>query len=427
MSIEIKMPMLSPTMTQGVIAHWLVAAGDVVAVGDIIVEVETDKVTIEVEANDDGVVSEICAQVGEEVPVDQIIIKLAAPGTAIEKVSADLEIEKITEASEPDRKTISVVKAANTETVPFSAIDTEQLNISPLAKRMAMQQQIDINKLVGSGSKGKIMKRDVELLMGVDLSKPAPIARHASVAAVENPALDYDVLPAFTRKKNSGMRTVVAERLMQSSRDIPHFYMSVDCQIDTLLAMRKQLNERSINLESSSAYKISVNDFVIKSVAVAMKIVPEANCMWDGDSVIYFDQVDVSVAVAVDDGLITPVVKSACSLGLASISNIAKELVIGAREGQLKPADYQGGTFTISNLGMFGIDNFTSIINPPQNGILSVGAGQKKPVVVDGELSITTVMTVTLAMDHRCVDGAIGARFIKAFKEIIEDPISLML
>ena len=186
--------------------------------------------------------------------------------------------------------------------------------------------------------------------------------------------------------------------------------------------MRKQLNERK-----NATYKISVNDFVIKAVAAAMKIVPEANCMWDGDSVIYFDQVDVSVAVAVNDGLITPVIKNADSIGLATISNVAKELVTGARDGKLKPANYQGGTFTISNLGMFGIDNFTSIINPPQNGILSVGAGQPKPVVVNGELSIATAMSVTLAMDHRCVDGAIGASFIKAFKEVIEDPISIIL
>jgi pyruvate dehydrogenase E2 component (dihydrolipoamide acetyltransferase) len=285
---------------------------------------------------------------------------------------------------------------------------------------MAEQQHIDANKIIGSGAKGKIVKRDIELSMGVDLSKPVEIA--SSPVLIEKIEINYDTLPTFTRKKNSGMRTVVAERLTESSRDIPHFYMTVDCQIDTLLAMRKQLNDRK-----SAFYKISVNDFVIKAVAAAMKLVPEANCMWDGDSVIYFDQVDVSVAVAVDDGLITPVVKNACSNGLATISNKAKELVIGAREGKLKPSDYQGGTFTISNLGMFGIDNFTSIINPPQNGILSVGAGQQKPIVVDGELSIATVMSVTLAMDHRCVDGAIGARFIKAFKETIEDPISIIL
>ncbi len=432
MSIEIKMPMLSPTMTKGVIANWLVEVGDSVVVGDLIVEVETDKVTIEVEANEDGVISELCAKTGDEIPVDDVIVRLAAPGTAITKVEKsepqsnnDVPMTASADASNgADAEIAEVRPSAQTKQIAASSEDSlpvanGPLNMSPLARRMAEQQHIDANKITGSGAKGKIVKRDIELAIGVDLSKPVQVASTALPTQVE---INYDTLPAFTRKKNSGMRSVVAQRLTESSRDIPHFYMTVDCQIDTLLAMRKQLNERK-----NADYKISVNDFVIKAVAAAMKIVPEANCMWDGDSVIYFDQVDVSVAVAVDDGLITPVVKKACSNGLAFISNNAKELVIGAREGRLKPADYQGGTFTISNLGMFGIDNFTSIINPPQNGILSVGAGQPKPVVVNGELSIATVMSVTLAMDHRCVDGAIGARFIKAFKEIIEDPISIIL
>lgn len=420
MSIEIKMPMLSPTMTKGIIANWLVEVGESVVAGDIIVEVETDKVTIEVEANEDGVVSDLLAQIGDEVPVDEVIAKFAAPGTAISKAEKSAEPQVVTQPKEaaPTAPAESAVEVAPISAESSSA-DNGALNMSPLARRMAEQQHLDANKITGSGAKGKIVKRDIELLMGVDLSKPAQTTVAALPASVE---IDYDLLPEFTRKKNSGMRTVVANRLTESSRDIPHFYMTVDCQIDSLLAMRKQLNERK-----NASYKISVNDFVIKAVATAMKSVPEANCMWDGDSVIYFDQVDVSVAVAVDDGLITPVVKNAGNSGLATISNIAKDLVTGARDGKLKPADYQGGTFTISNLGMFGIDNFTSIINPPQNGILSVGAGQQKPVVVDGELSIATVMSVTLAMDHRCVDGAIGARFIKAFKEIIEDPISIIL
>lgn len=431
MSIEIKMPMLSPTMTKGIIANWLVEVGDNVTAGDIIVEVETDKVTIEVEANDDGVIGELFAQIGDEVPVQNVIATLKAPGTVIEKSEKPVsESDAIVETNIATpaiiEATSSLVDSSPADSFPSGSLpssflpsDNGALNMSPLARRMAEQQHIDANKIIGSGAKGKIVKRDIELSMGVDLSKPAEVASPMLIEKIE---INYDTLPTFTRKKNSGMRTVVAERLTESSRDIPHFYMTVDCQIDTLLAMRKQLNDRK-----SAFYKISVNDFVIKAVAAAMKLVPEANCMWDGDSVIYFDQVDVSVAVAVDDGLITPVVKNACSNGLATISNKAKELVIGAREGKLKPADYQGGTFTISNLGMFGIDNFTSIINPPQNGILSVGAGQQKPIVVEGELSIATVMSVTLAMDHRCVDGAIGARFIKAFKETIEDPISIIL
>lgn len=419
MSIEIKMPMLSPTMTKGIIANWLVEVGDNVVAGDIIVEVETDKVTIEVEANEDGVVSDLLAQLGDEVPVDAVIVKFAAPGASIAKAEKAAPSEAIAQHKEEAAPVAPLESVVETSPANSSLADNGALNMSPLARRMAEQQHLDAKKIIGSGAKGKIVKRDIELSMGVDLSKTVQTAAAALPANVE---IDYDLLPAFTRKKNSGMRSVVAQRLTESSRDIPHFYMTVDCQIDTLLAMRKQLNERK-----NATYKISVNDFVIKAVAAAMKIVPEANCMWDGDSVIYFDQVDVSVAVAVNDGLITPVIKNADSIGLATISNVAKELVTGARDGKLKPANYQGGTFTISNLGMFGIDNFTSIINPPQNGILSVGAGQPKPVVVNGELSIATAMSVTLAMDHRCVDGAIGASFIKAFKEVIEDPISIIL
>lgn len=421
MSIEMNMPMLSPTMTMGVIANWLVEVGDEVAAGDIIVEVETDKVTIEVEATSDGVICDLCAQIGDEVPVGDVIVKLSAPGSTVERISKSEKPVNSNEISINSniKEADQLPEATNSSLSSSVSNINSPVNISPLAKRMAQQQNIDTNTVTGSGVKGKIVKRDIELLMGVDLNKVVQIA--ANQPSVTND-IDYNLLPTFIRKKNSGMRSVVAQRLTESSRDIPDFFMTVDCKIDSLLAMRKQLNERK-----NASYKISVNDFVIKAAAAAMKVVPEANCMWDNDSVIYFDQVDISVAVAVDDGLITPVVKSADSIGLASISNVAKQLVTGAREGKLKPADYQGGTFTISNLGMFGIDNFTSIINPPQNGILSVGAGQQKPVVVDGELSIATVMSVTLAMDHRCVDGAVGARFIKAFKEIIEDPISIIL
>lgn len=424
MSIEIKMPMLSPTMTAGVIANWLVEVGDNVTAGDIIVEVETDKVTIEVEATADGVISELCANAGDEVPVDEVIVKLAEPGSAVTtKKDKDIQTSKPIAEVKPALEQQStnmppVMEATQHDSISVDTDSNHGLNMSPLARRMAMQQHVNASEIKGSGAKGKIVKRDIELAMGIDLSKSQKVAPIAS-KSVE---INYDTLPPFTRKKNSGMRNVVAERLTQSSRDIPHFYMSVDCQIDELLALRKQLNERG-----NATYKLSVNDFVIKAVASALKQTPEANCMWDNDSVIYFDQIDIAVAVAVDDGLITPVIKKACNAGLASISNQAKALVTGAREGKLKPADYQGGTFTISNLGMFGIDNFTSIINPPQNGILSVGVGKKKPIVVDNEIQIATVMTVTLAMDHRCVDGAIGARFISAFKEIIEDPISFIL
>lgn len=424
MSFEIKMPMLSPTMTKGLIANWLVKVGENVSVGDLLVEVETDKVTVEVEADIDGVVSEICAQVGDEVPVDEIIIKLAAVGTSI-SLEADANDKEVVESDviEPvknDEVTQTEAVSSVTQTPDaMPIVNNDQLTMSPLARRMASQENIDAKSLIGTGPKGRIMKKDIETALGGTKVIEKPLI---TAPVVSNTVIDYDVLPPFERVKNTGMRNVVASRLTESSRDIPHFYMSVDCELDKLLELRSELNQRK-----DANYKISVNDFVIKAVASAMKRVPEANCMWDGDSVINFKQVDISIAVAVEDGLITPVIKKACSLGLEAISNTAKALVTAARDNKLKPADYQGGTFTLSNLGMFGIDNFTSIINPPQNGILSIGAGKKCPVVKNGELAIATVMTVTLAMDHRCVDGAIGARFIKAFQEAIEDPVLLML
>ena len=441
MSIEIKMPTLSPTMTKGLIARWLVAVGDIVNEGDIIVEVETDKVTIEVEAEAAGVVSEICAEEGSEVPVDQVIIKMAEVGTKIstttdKKTSSEISSNETANDESASEDAVIVSASAsfnvNTETGLSEQKVTidENINLSPLARRMAEQENIDITQLKGTGAKGKIVKRDIEKLMGFDESqvKMALIGNQESNTVAQIPmspaaiVIDYDTLPAYSEIKNSGMRNVVAARLTESSRDIPHFYMTVDCEIDALLSLRKQLNNRE-----NADYKISVNDFVIKAVASAMKKVPDANCMWAGASVLQFKQVDISIAVAVKDGLITPVVRNVNGKGLADISNDAKTLVGAARDGKLKPADYQGGTFTISNLGMFGIKEFTSIINPPQNGILSVGMGEQRAVVKDGELAIATVMSVTLAMDHRCVDGAIGARFIQAFKAVIEDPISLIL
>lgn len=422
MTIEIKMPTLSPTMTKGLVARWLVAIGDDINEGDILAEIETDKVTIEIEAEVSGVVSEICATEGSEVPVDDIIIKLAAVGTKITSLTPSKAIAIDMSDAEPVALTPTTAPLIEKTTID------EAINVSPLARRMAEQENLNIAGIEGSGAKGKIVKRDIEKLMGFNENQvKTSLTGHTqatvittSVAPIQE--IDYDTLPSFQEIKNTGMRNIVAARLTESSRDIPHFYMTVDCEIDALLKLRKELNTRdNIN------YKISVNDFVIKAIASAMKTVPEANCMWAGDRVLRFEQVDISVAVSIKDGLITPVVRHVNALGLAEISNQMKQLINAAHEGKLAPADYQGGTFTVSNLGMFGIKEFTSIINPPQSGILSVGMGEQRPVIKNGELAIATVMSVTLAMDHRCVDGVIGARFIQAFKQVIEDPISLML
>ncbi|MCJ8274120.1 MAG: 2-oxo acid dehydrogenase subunit E2 [Psychrosphaera sp.] len=406
MSIEIKMPTLSPTMTKGVISSWLVNVGDNVSAGDVIAEIETDKVLVEIEAQSAGVVAQINAPEGAEVPVDDVIMVLGAEGETVDKppVKATPIVEVATAEAPTSVETIPIktqpVKTESIKGIPSQATD---ISMSPLARRMAAQENINLESLKGSGSKGRIMKRDVEQLLGTSVEKALSQATTAAVAAEPEIVIDYDNLPEYTSVKNSGMRSTVASRLTQSSRDIPHFYMTVDCQIDELMAMRKQLNERK-----NADYKISVNDFVIKAVATAMKQVPEANCMWAGDKVISFNQVDIAIAVAVKDGLITPVVKNASGKGLADIANQSKALALAAREGKLQPAQYQGGTFTISNLGMFGIKEFTSIINPPQNGILSVGVGEQRPVVKDGELAIATVMTILpdclrLLVTKRCL------------------------
>jgi len=409
MSIEITMPALSPTMTKGLIASWSVSIGDTIKSGDIIFEVETDKVTMEVEATHSGVVEKIIVDAGNEADVDTAIMKLAPEGTDIKPIKTNNDAANNIE---------SIKKIDDT---PLPEVNAKDVHLTPLARRMVAQGDINISNLRGTGAKGRIVKQDIEKLIGIN--QITTDINHSPDTKVNiKPEIDYSSLPKHTKTINSGMRNVVAQRLTQSSRDIPHFYMSVDCEIDTLLSLRTDLNSRD-----GADYKISVNDFVIKAVAHAMKKVPQANCMWDGDSILGFEQVDISIAVAVEDGLITPVLKNVSGQGLAEISNTTKSLVNKARGGELKPADYQGGTFTISNLGMFGIKDFTSIINPPQNGILSVGVGEQRAVVKNGELAIATVMTVTLAMDHRCVDGAIGAKFIKAFKNVIQDPISLML
>ena len=408
MTTEILLPMLSPTMTKGNLAKWLVGPGDEVKAGDVIAEVETDKVTVEIEAQADGYVAEIRQPEGtDDIPVDSVIAVLSdEPVAAAAPAPAVAEATPVAVTAEPEPVVV--------EAEPI-VIGTD-VDISPLARRIAQIGNLDLSGVKGSGAKGRIVKRDVEKALGLgERIQPAPSAPAAPME------INTDNLPEHEEIKLSGMRNVIASRLTESSRDIPHFYMTVDCHIDQLLAVRKQLNEQL------TEGKISVNDMLVKAVAVAFSQVPKANMLWAGDKLLKFSQSDIAIAVAIDDGLITPVIKDATNKGLSAISNQAKAMVEKARKGQLAPQDYQGGTFTISNLGMYGIKEFTSIINPPHNGILSVGAAEKRPVVVDDELKIATVMSLTLAMDHRAVDGATGAELLQAIRGIIEQPFKLML
>ena len=420
MPIEILMPALSPTMIEGNLAKWHKQEGDTVAAGDIIAEIETDKATMEVEAVDEGVLGRIMVAEGAEgVAVNTIIALMLEEGedaAALDdvEISAPPPPAPTAQAEEP-----APIPAAAPAPAPSAAGD--RVFASPLARRMAKQANIDVAAIKGSGPHGRVVKSDIE----------AALAGGASVVAaapVEAPArvLEELGMPAYTEVPHTTMRKVIARRLTESKREAPHFYLTVDCEIDRLLEVRKELNGRS-PAEGPEAYKISVNDFVIRAAALALRKVPAANASWTDTAIRLYQAADISVAVAVPDGLITPVVRGADGKGLAEISRQMKDLAGRAREGKLAPEEYQGGTFSISNLGMFGIKEFAAVINPPQGAILAVGMGEQRPLVRDGALAVATVMSCTLSIDHRVVDGATGAQFMAAFKALIEDPLTMLL
>ena len=399
MPIQILMPALSPTMTEGTLAKWLKGEGDSVESGDILAEIETDKATMEVEAVDEGVLGKIMIAEGSEgVPVNTVIAVLLEEGE--------------------DASALDGMDAAP------AASTGERIFASPLARRMADQAGLDLTGVGGSGPNGRIVKRDIEAALSGAVPTPGPTAAPAA-AAVPAARPAPQPVGAYTEVPNTTMRKVIAQRLSEAKRDIPHFYLSVDCEIDALLAMRQDLNARSP--EGEAAYKLSVNDFVVRAVALALRQVPTANATWTKNAVLLYTAVDVAVAVATPGGLITPVLRDADNKGLAAISNEVRDLAARARDGKLVPEEYQGGGFTISNLGMYGVKDFSAIINPPQSCILAVGAGEQRPVVRDGALAIATVMTCTLSVDHRSVDGAIGAEFMAAFKRLIEEPLTMLL
>lgn len=433
MAVQILMPALSPTMTEGKLAKWLKAEGDSVAAGDIIAEIETDKATMEFEAVDEGVLGKILVPEGTEgVAVNTPIGVLLEEGEDASALSAAPAPAPASPASAPAPAPSAPVSSVPAQ-APSAPAGGERLRSSPLARRLAQEAGIDLASLSGSGPRGRIIKADVEKAKASP--RPAVAASASAPAAVQKPAAPAPVaavaapkhqpLPdqPTTAHPNSSMRKVIAKRLLESKQSVPHFYLTIDCRLDALLALRAELNGRA-----GADYKLSVNDFIVKAVALALRKVPEANAMWTDEAILTFDNVDVSVAVATDGGLITPILRKADQKGLATLSNEMKDLAKKARDGKLKPEEFQGGGFTISNLGMFGIREFAAIINPPQSCILAVGAGEKRPVVnQDGALAVATMMTCTLSVDHRSVDGAVGARFLAAFKPLIEDPLQLML
>ena len=432
MPIQILMPALSPTMEEGNLAKWCVKEGDTVASGDVIAEIETDKATMEVEAVDEGTIGKILVPAGTEgVKVNELIALLLEEGEDASALDGALSAPVTTHATTSEAPQASAPVAAPTPLAgPAPKSDAgDRIFSSPLARRIAEQKGLSLGDIQGSGPRGRIVKRDVEAATAAptktktDTAKEsAPAQAPASSKTITQDDPIFKLLPEFEAVPNSNMRKTIAKRLTESARDIPHFNLQVDVEVDKLLELRKELNSRE-----GADYKISVNDFIVKATSLALKRVPDCNVAFTDNAILKFKRVDMAIAVAVDGGLITPIIKDAASKGLATLSNEAKDLASRARDGKLAPEEYQGGTFTISNLGMFGIKSFNSIINPPQGGILSVGAGEQRPVVKNGALAIATVVTLTLAVDHRCIDGATGAAFIKELKSLIEDPISLML
>ncbi len=442
MPTEILMPALSPTMEEGTLAKWLVKEGDEVSSGDLLAEIETDKATMEFEAVDEGTIGKLLIEEGTEgVKVNTPIAVLLEEGESAEDIGTERASGSDKLASQ-DKAEADGEKAAGTPApdagqapdTPAPAAPTddkgERIFASPLARRIAAQKGLDLTQIKGSGPHGRIVKADVEgAEPGAAPAKPEGKAAPAPVPAAAPAGASADAVAAmyegrdYEEVKLDGMRKTIAARLTEAKQTIPHFYLRRDIRLDALLKFRGQLNAQ---LESRGV-KLSVNDFIIKACALALQAVPDANAVWAGDRILKLKPSDVAVAVAIEGGLFTPVLKDAEMKSLSALSAEMKDLASRARDRKLAPQEYQGGSFAISNLGMFGIDNFDAVINPPHGGILAVGAGVKKPVVGgDGELAVATVMSVTLSVDHRVIDGALGAQLLEQIVQNLENPMVML-
>ncbi|SLN44636.1 Dihydrolipoyllysine-residue acetyltransferase component of pyruvate dehydrogenase complex [Falsiruegeria litorea R37] len=437
MPTEILMPALSPTMEEGTLAKWLVKEGDTVSSGDLLAEIETDKATMEFEAVDEGTIGKILIPEGTEaVKVNTPIAVLLEEGESADDIGTSVAAAPAAAAG--NEATPAVVEAPAPAATPAPAApakaDGGRIFASPLARRIAAQKGLDLAQITGSGPHGRIVKADVESATATTpasapaaASAPAPAATAPAAAPATGPSADMVARMYEGREyeevKLDGMRKTIAARLSEAKQTIPHFYLRRDIQLDALLKFRSQLNKQ---LEGRGV-KLSVNDFIIKAVANALQQVPECNAVWAGDRVLQLKPSDVAVAVAIEGGLFTPVLQDADTKSLSALSTEMKDLAARARDRKLAPHEYQGGTFAVSNLGMFGIDNFDAIVNPPHAGILAVGTGVKKPVVgADGELTVATVMSVTMSVDHRVIDGALGANLLKAIVENLENPMMML-
>lgn len=427
MPIELKMPALSPTMEEGTLAKWLVKEGDSVSSGDLLAEIETDKATMEFEAVDEGVITKLLVAEGTDgVKVGTVIAMIAgedddaAPAPKAAPAAPKAEAA----APPPPPPPAAAPVAAAPTPAPVASSTDERVKASPLARRIAAERSVDLSQLSGTGPNGRIVKHDVEAAMGGAPAAPAAASAAPQASAAPKPAtvaaIETDIPHEVVKLSN--MRKTIARRLTESKQQVPHIYLTVDVRLDALLKLRSELNA---SLESRGV-KLSVNDMLVKALALSLIQVPKCNVSFAGDTMLQYSRADISVAVSVPTGLITPIVKGADGKALSAISTEIGELAGRAKEGKLQPHEYQGGTASISNMGMMGIKQFDAVINPPQGMILAIGAGEKRPYIVDDSLAIATVMSATGSFDHRAIDGADGAELMKVFKELVEKPLGLV-
>ncbi|MXP42781.1 pyruvate dehydrogenase complex dihydrolipoamide acetyltransferase [Altererythrobacter soli] len=437
MPIAIKMPALSPTMEEGTLARWLVKVGDKVSSGDIMAEIETDKATMEFEAVDEGVIASIAVDEGTEgVKVGTVIATLAEEGEDLDEAKAAATPDPVraepvgseagaqaqpppATSAAPEEESRPSTSSGRTEKGTAPAPSGDRVIASPLAKRIAADKGIDLSTVTGSGPNGRIVKADVESAAPTSV-RPEPVEGRAAPAPAPVAAQDFGI--PHEVEKLSGMRKTIARRLTESKQQIPHIYLTVDVRLDALLKLRAEINDAL----ASQGVKVSVNDMLIKALAKSLLAVPSCNVQFAGDTLLKFSRADISVAVSIEGGLITPIVVDAGSKPISAIATEMKDLAARAREGKLQPQEYQGGTASLSNMGMYGIKQFDAVINPPQAMILAIGAGEKRPHVIDGALSVATIMSATGSFDHRAIDGADGAALMKAFKELCEKPLGLV-
>jgi pyruvate dehydrogenase E2 component (dihydrolipoamide acetyltransferase) len=451
MPVNILMPALSPTMEKGNLAKWLKKEGDAIKSGDIIAEIETDKATMEVEAVDEGILAKILVPDGTaDVAVNEVIGVIAAEGEDAKSVSAPAKADapkaEAAMAEAPKSEAPKADVAPKAATAPATAAEPapagasgERPFASPLARRLAKEAGLDLARVQGSGPHGRIVEKDIEAAKVGGGAKAAPASAPAAAPAPKPAAAplaagmsDETIKKLFAPDSyeeipHDGMRKTIARRLLESKQTIPHFYLTIDCELDALLKLRAELNAAAPEKDGKPAYKLSVNDMVIKAMALSLRAVPDANVSWTENTMLKHKHADVGVAVSIPGGLITPVIRDACHKSLSQISNEMKDLAARAKNRKLKPEEYQGGTTAVSNLGMFGVKDFAAIVNPPHATILAVGAGEQRAVVKGGQLAVATVMSVTLSTDHRAVDGALGAELLAAFKGYIEKPMAMLV